>query len=118
MYNILQKKTYIQLFLRSILLPTSLHYRKLLFRSASHRILHVVREVTLQHTHPTTLVVSQCVCSQMARLASVNHSEVLRLEAVAGVPSVDLGFAFVTEKHGQAIVRADGNQFVRFDAHI
>lgn len=54
----------------------------------------------------------------MARLTSVDHSKIVRFEASAGVPAVDLGFAFVTEEHGQAVVGADGNKFVRFDANV
>lgn len=91
---------------------------KLLNCTASDTILHIIREITLQHTHRIPFVIGHRVGDQLAGLAPIDGLKVRLRECGIRVPAIDFGVALIPEEYRRAIVRANDDHATRLFAQI
>lgn len=86
--------------------------------AAAHRALHVVREIALQHAHPSPLVIGRDVGGEAALVAPVNELVAIGRERHLAVPFVDPAVALETEEERATVVRAQHDRASGFRAEI
>lgn len=99
-------------------LITSLHRIDLLNGTAAHMSGHEVREITLQHSHPSVLVVCQGVRGQETTGALVHHLEVGLLKTRIRIVLVYVRLALVPEEDHRSVVRASHNDPIVLHANV
>lgn len=83
----------------SFSLQTTSHQTDFLISSTSYSILHKIREVAFQNTHPFSFYISQSLSRQVAVVRSVDQHETDRQEWGIGVPPVNFWKTLVSEEY-------------------
>lgn len=101
-----------------IQLPTPRHYRQLLCGTTSDSILHVIREITLQHPHCVPFVIRKYVSGQLTRGTSVHRSEIRFAKRFRCVPAIYFRFPFIPKEYCSTIIRTNYDESVGFSTDL